>query len=200
MRQRAKKSKRVAKPSSANGGSSTALLPTAWRKPATGSSPSAVCRKANGAACEPRMRSNGSTKSSSAGSRRKPCCRPPTPPPCCSGRCWPPARSTCARSMDGRRSPKSSSSRSPGSTRGSISPPDSRHCAKWRGTYLATALGKLTSELPTSPFSRHDICFECLSTMRYLYVPEIAPRKFQPHSGRHLVKLYYQISLLLLIG
>src|SRR6202140_911004 len=45
-----------------------------------------------------RMRSSGCTRSSSEGSRLRPCCRPQTPLPCCSGRCLPPAKSTCARS------------------------------------------------------------------------------------------------------
>ena len=99
----------AARPSSANGGSSTAPSPTAWRKPATGSSPSPVCRRANGAARAPPTRSSGCTKNSSEGSKPRPCCRPPTPPPCCSGRCWPQARSTCARSMAGRRSPQNPS-------------------------------------------------------------------------------------------
>ena len=36
----------------------------------------------------------------------RPCCHQPRPPPCCSGRYSPPARSTCARSMAGRRSPQ----------------------------------------------------------------------------------------------
>jgi transposase-like protein len=44
---------------------------------------------------------------SSDGSRRRPCCRRQTPRPCCSGRCSPPARSACARSTAGRRSPPS---------------------------------------------------------------------------------------------
>src|SRR5260221_2295871 len=43
MRQRAKRSKSAAKPSSASGGSSTEPSRTAWRKPAIGSSPSPVC-------------------------------------------------------------------------------------------------------------------------------------------------------------
>src|SRR6266403_1918357 len=102
MRQREKRSKRAAKPSSASGGSSTEPWPTAWKKPAIGSSLSRVCRRANGAAFAPRMQSNGYTRNSSAGSRRRPCCRRQTPPPCCSGRCSLPVRSTCARSMDGK--------------------------------------------------------------------------------------------------
>ena len=51
--------------------------------------------------------SNVYTKSSSGGSKRRPCCHRRIPLPCCSGRCSPPARSTCARSMAGRRSPQS---------------------------------------------------------------------------------------------
>src|SRR5450759_5551683 len=109
MRRRVRRSRRAAKPSSANGGSSTAPSPTAWRKPATGSSPSPVYRRASGVAPAPRMRSNDCTRSSSEGSRRRPYCRPRTPLPCCSGHCSPLARSTCARSMAGRRSPQSSS-------------------------------------------------------------------------------------------
>src|SRR5450756_494949 len=109
MRRRVRRSRRAAKPSSANGGSSPAPSPTAWRKPATGSSPSPVYRRASGVAPAPRMQSNDCTRSSSEGSRRRPCCRPRTPLPCCSGHCSPLARSTCARSMAGRRSPQSSS-------------------------------------------------------------------------------------------
>ena len=43
-------------------------------------------------------------ESSSDGSRRRPFCHRLTLPPCCSGRCSPPARSTCARSTAGKRS------------------------------------------------------------------------------------------------
>lgn len=68
-----------------------------------------ACRQASGVAHAQPTRSSGCTRSSSAGSRPRPCCRPPTPRPCCSGRCSPPARSKCARSMDGRRSPQNSS-------------------------------------------------------------------------------------------
>jgi hypothetical protein len=53
--------------------------------------------------------SSACTKSSSDASKRRRCCRRPTPPPCCSGRCSRPARSTCARSMAGRRLPPSQS-------------------------------------------------------------------------------------------
>src|SRR6266567_1470779 len=49
------------------------------------------------------------TRSSSEGSRPRPCCRRPIPPPCCSGHCSLPDRSTCARSMAGKRSPPSQS-------------------------------------------------------------------------------------------
>ena len=45
-----RRSKPAARPSSANGGSSIAPLPTAWRKPASACSPSPACRRANGAA------------------------------------------------------------------------------------------------------------------------------------------------------
>src|SRR5215203_772386 len=54
------------------------------------------------------MQSSGSTRSSSDGSKRRPCCPPQRPPPCCSGPCLLQVRSTCARSMDGRRSQRSS--------------------------------------------------------------------------------------------
>ena len=101
----ARRSRRAARPSSANGGSSIAPSPTAWRKPATRCSPSLACRRASGRARAPRTPSNGCTKSSSGGSRRRPCCRPPKPPPCCSGRCSPQGRSRCAKSTAGRRSP-----------------------------------------------------------------------------------------------
>src|SRR6266566_5216898 len=49
------------------------------------------------------------TRSSSEGSRPRPCCHRPIPPPCCSGHCSLPDRSTCARSMAGKRSPPSQS-------------------------------------------------------------------------------------------
>ena len=91
-------------PSSANGGLSTVPLPTAWRKPATGSSPSprlppSQWRSARTTNAIERLH----RRSSSEGSRRRPCCHRPTPPQCCSGRCSLPGRSTCARSMAGRR-------------------------------------------------------------------------------------------------
>src|SRR5712691_11637402 len=95
----AKRSGPAARPSSANGGSSTAPSPTAWRKPVTGSSPSRVCRQVSGAACAPPMPLSDCTRSSSEGSRPRPCCHRPIPPPCCSGHCSLPDRSTCARSM-----------------------------------------------------------------------------------------------------
>src|SRR5882757_607183 len=53
------------------------------------------------------MRSNDCTKSSSGGSRPKPFCHPPTPPRCYSGRYLHQGRSTCARSMVGKRLPQS---------------------------------------------------------------------------------------------
>src|SRR5580693_3795549 len=105
MRQRAKRSKRGAKPSSASGGSSTEPSQTAWRKPVIGSSLSPACRPANGAVSALQMQSNGYTRSSSAGSRRRPYYHPPIQPPCCSGRCLLAARSTCARSTAGKPSP-----------------------------------------------------------------------------------------------
>ncbi len=76
-------------------------------EPAIGSSPSHDCRRANGAAHARPMRSSGCTRSSNEGSRRRPRCRRQIPPRCYSGRCLPPARLTCARSMAGRRSQQS---------------------------------------------------------------------------------------------
>jgi putative transposase len=93
----------------ANGASSIAPSPTAWRKQANACSPSPGCRRGNGAACAPRMRSSGCTKSSSEGSRRRLSCRTRTPLPCCSGHCSPLARSTCAKSMVGKASPQNPS-------------------------------------------------------------------------------------------
>ena len=69
-------------------------------------------RRVNGNRSEPRTRSSDCTKSSSAGSRLRPCCPAPKPPPCCSGRCSPQDRSPCARSTDGRPSPRSQTIRS----------------------------------------------------------------------------------------
>jgi hypothetical protein len=59
-----------------------------------------------------------------------------------------------------------------------ISPPDRLIDATARnGMCLpAAALEKLTSELPTSSLSQPEIGFERRSTIRYLYVPEIAQR------------------------
>src|SRR5258705_5385555 len=57
----------------------------------------------------PPMQSSACTKSSTEGSRRRLCCHQQTPPPSCSGHCSPLDRSTCARSMDGRRSPQNPS-------------------------------------------------------------------------------------------
>src|SRR5439155_17296327 len=106
MRPRRKTSQRAARRSFASGGSSTAPSPTAWRKPAIDCSALRSCRRANGEAHERRMRSNDCMRSSSAGSKRRPCCPQQRLPPCCSGPCSPPVRSTCARSMAGRRSPQ----------------------------------------------------------------------------------------------
>jgi hypothetical protein len=97
---------RAAKPSSASDGSSTGPSRIARRKPAIGSSPSPACHRPNGAAYALRMQPNGYTRSSSAGSRRRPCCSRQTRPPYCSGRCSPPARSTCERSMVGKPLPQ----------------------------------------------------------------------------------------------
>src|SRR5208282_4488030 len=57
MRRRVRRSRPAARPSSASGGSSTVLSPTAWRKPVIASSPLLVCRRASGEAREQRMRS-----------------------------------------------------------------------------------------------------------------------------------------------
>jgi hypothetical protein len=95
------------RPSSASGGSSTAPSPTAWRKPATVCSPSPACRRANGAARGRRMQLSACTRSSHEGSKHKPVL------PCADTaamlfwRCLPWDRSTCAKSMVGRRSPPS---------------------------------------------------------------------------------------------
>src|SRR6266542_1639632 len=98
----AKRSRPAARPSSANGGSSTAPSPTAWRKPVTGSSPSRVCRQVSGAACAPPMPLSDCTRSSSEGSRPRPCCHRPIPPPCCSGHYSLPDRSACALALVGQ--------------------------------------------------------------------------------------------------
>ena len=95
-----------ARPSSANGASNAAPSPTAWRKPATNSSLSPASRRANGSRSGPRTRSSDCTRSSSAGYKLRPCCPAPKPPPCCSGRCSLPGRSPCARSTDGKASPR----------------------------------------------------------------------------------------------
>src|ERR1700730_9740530 len=101
-----RRSRSAARPSSANGGSSTALSPTAWKRLENACSPSLACRRANGAVYAPQMQSNVCTKNLSDGSRPKLFCHPPTPPRCCSGRCSLQDRSTCARWMVGRRSPQ----------------------------------------------------------------------------------------------
>jgi putative transposase len=79
--------------SCASGGSSAEPWPTAWRRPGTGSSPSPVCRQANGSRPGPRMQWSACTRSSSGGSRPRLCCPRPRPQPCCFGRCWLQARS-----------------------------------------------------------------------------------------------------------
>jgi hypothetical protein len=56
-----------------------------------------------------RTPSSGCTRSSSDESRRRPSCHQRTSRPCCSGLCSLPARSTCARPMAGKRSPRSPS-------------------------------------------------------------------------------------------
>ena len=106
MRPHRKTSQCVARPSSASGGSSTVPSPTAWRKPAISYSRLHNCRRANGAARGPRMRSNDCMRSSSVGSKRRPSCHQQRLPPCCSGRCLLPAKSTCEKSTAGRHSLK----------------------------------------------------------------------------------------------
>src|SRR5258707_15724278 len=101
-----RRSRSAAGPSSANGGSSPALSPTAWKRLENACSPSLACRRANGAVYAPQMQSNVCTKNLSDGSRPKLFCHPPTPPRCCSGRCSLQDRSTCARWMVGSRSPQ----------------------------------------------------------------------------------------------
>src|SRR6202051_1961870 len=96
-------------PSSANGGSSIVLSPTAWKRQETACSPLLACRRANGAAYAPQMQSSVCTRNSSGGSRRKLFCRRLTPQRCCSGRCLLQDRSTCAKWMVGRPSPRSPS-------------------------------------------------------------------------------------------
>ena len=55
------------------------------------------------------MQLSGCTRSSNEGSKHRPCCRLQILPLCCSGRCLHQARSTCTKSMAGRRSPQSPS-------------------------------------------------------------------------------------------
>src|SRR3984957_11963031 len=109
---RAARSRPGARRSSANGASNAAPSPTAWRKTATGCSHSPVPRRANGNRSEPRTRSSDCTRSSSARSTLRPCRPAPKPPPGCSGRCSPQDRSPCARSTDGRPSPRNQTIRS----------------------------------------------------------------------------------------
>src|SRR3954452_23005025 len=97
-----RRSSSAARLSCASGGSNAGRSPTAWRKPASASSPSLDCRSANGDRHERPTPSSACTRSSSAGSRRRPCCHRPRRRPCCSGRCWHPARSRCARATAGR--------------------------------------------------------------------------------------------------
>ena len=90
-------------------------------------------------------------RSSSAGSRRRPCCHRPTPPPCCSRRCSLPAKSTCAKSMAGKRSPSSRS------INRSTSPRD--HTAtKKGGIKHRPPLEQRTSGLPNGSFSQPEVC------------------------------------------
>src|SRR5262249_30339306 len=58
---------------------------------------------------EQRTRSSVCMRSSSGGSKPRPCCRRPILLRCCSGRCSPRGRSTCGKSMVGRRSPQTPS-------------------------------------------------------------------------------------------
>ena len=116
--QRRRKSRRSARRSCGSGGCDAARWPPAWRRPASGFSPSRACLRASGNRRARRMRSSGSMRSSTGASRRRPCSPRPRPRRCCSGRCSPQARSPCTRSTAG--SP--STSRSP--TARLTSPPE----------------------------------------------------------------------------
>ena len=68
-------------------------------------SPSPACRQANGAARGRRMQLSDCTRNSNEGSKHRRCYRLQILPQCCSRGCLHQARSTCAKSMAGRRSP-----------------------------------------------------------------------------------------------
>src|SRR3954451_16523569 len=80
--------------------------PRAWTRPGSACSPSCATRPSSGARCGRRTPSSACTRSSSGASRRSASCPAPRPPRCCSGHCSRPARSPCARSTDGRASPR----------------------------------------------------------------------------------------------
>ena len=72
------------------------------RSGATSSLPSRACPRANGNQPERPTPLSVSTRSSSAGSKHRPCCRVPNQCRCSSGRSSLPAKSRCAKSMDGK--------------------------------------------------------------------------------------------------
>ena len=78
------------------------LFRTASQKRATSSLPSRACPRANGNQPERPTPLSVSTRSSSAGSKHRPCCRVPKQCRCSSGRSSLPAKSRCAKSMDGK--------------------------------------------------------------------------------------------------
>src|SRR6202011_1730291 len=88
-------------------------------------------------------------------SRLRLCCPAPKPPPCCSGRCSPQDRSPCARSTDGRPSPRNQTIRSLTSPHDRIAlcHPKTRHPIP---TQVATgpALTALAA-LALTPFAAH---------------------------------------------
>ena len=75
---------------------------TASQKRATSSLPSRACPRANGNQPKRPTPLSVSTRSSSAGSKHRPCCRVPKQCRCSSGRSSLPAKSRCAKSMDGK--------------------------------------------------------------------------------------------------
>jgi hypothetical protein len=82
-------------------------VPTAWRKPASVSSPSPACRRVTEKARARRTPPTGCTRSSNDASR--PSCPQPKLPPCCSGPCSRHVRSACVKSMAGRPCQRNSS-------------------------------------------------------------------------------------------
>ena len=87
---------------SASGGWNAGPSRTASQKRATSSLPSRACPRANGNQPERPTPLSVSTRSSSAGSKHRPCCRVPKQCRCSSGRSSLPAKSRCAKSMDGK--------------------------------------------------------------------------------------------------